>query len=76
MVKVTIDLHSATDNSIKNLSTIEISNDGTGTQDIGNYDVKVGKNSRKARVIGYRRKKDSVHYLLYLALAAYYGKKV
>lgn len=70
MIRITIQLIPKGDESrARTLGTMEIANDGTGTQDIGNYDATLHaeytpSTGRKARVEGFRRKKQSVWTLV------------
>lgn len=58
----------------KHLGTIKITNDGTGTQEWGNYDVTLSRKGspnsvlRKGRVEGFKRLKYGAYELLGLAL--------
>jgi hypothetical protein len=76
MIVVKIELHSAVTKRVRHLYTLIISNDGTGTADRGNYDVKLGgsgqtdlraiftKPTRTARVTDYPRKSYHVRELM------------
>ena len=58
----------------RDLGTILIANDGTGTSTIGNYDVRVMSRGKKPRILktgrveGYKRKTTSPHRLVLAAL--------
>jgi hypothetical protein len=43
MLVVKVELHSAIDGSIEELGRMIVANDGTGTQEFGNYNVKVAR---------------------------------
>jgi hypothetical protein len=65
----------------QDLGTAYITNDGTGTADIGNYDVRLGRMRgrgvwRTGRVEGFKRKILGPWDLLCLALAALVGKRI
>lgn len=53
MILVKIELHSAVTGNVSSLGTLVIANDGTGNQNIGNYDAclihKDGKRGRQSR---------------------------
>lgn len=70
MIRVTIELLSAVDaQRNRTLGTLEIANDGTGSKELGNYDATLHAEytppeGRKARVINFRRQKQSVWTLV------------
>lgn len=67
MIVVTATLISATDGSTRELGRIEICNDGTGTNDVGNYTAKLFAeycDGRTGHVKGFRRRKQSVWTLI------------
>ena len=81
MIVVTVDLDSANGEKYdKNLFTMIIINDGSGTSSLGNYDVLLGRRGtsslykvftnpiRKGRVQSYKRKNTHVGKLVKLAL--------
>ena len=76
MIRVTVELISAIDASrSRKLGTLDIANDGTGTQEVGDYDATLHAEytppgGRKCRVIGFRRKSQSVWSLVGAALKA------
>lgn len=78
MVRVTIDLVSANDGSVRNLGVAEIANDGTGTGDIGNYKIALSKFGgkgvwRKGTLQGFPRKALGGWDLLFRCLEAVVG---
>jgi len=82
MVRITIEIMpQGSRENRKVLGHVDIINDGTGTQTIGNYSItavsKNGKVFRKCRVEGYRRKADSIWKLMKLVfdtIVDYKGK--
>ena len=74
MIRVTVELLSAVDASRSRvLGTLEIANDGTGTQDICDYDATLHAEytppiGRRCRVLGFRRQRQSVWSLVGAAL--------
>lgn len=69
MIKITIEIWpSGFQSHSRTLGSVEISNDGTGTKSIGNYNIKFksknGKILKRKRVEGHRRKATSVWKLL------------
>lgn len=81
MIVVRVELHSAVTGEITEIGTAIISNDGTGTNDRGNYDVKVARKQsagnlrymfhyprRTGRVENYPRLKYCVWRLVIRAL--------
>lgn len=78
MIIVTVSLLSAVTHEVSTLAMMTISNDGTGSDDVGNYDVrrlakpafKLDKPSSVAHVAGHHRKADSVWRLVAKALRA------
>lgn len=75
MIVIKLELHSAIDGSVTQFGEAHICNDGTGTPEIGNYDLIIMKpNSRTlwktGRVIGFKRKRYSVWKLLFYALGS------
>ena len=72
MIKVTIELHSANTKEISTLGEILISNDGTGTEHQGNYNIvfykKDSKIWRREKLFSFPRKRLNVFYLLQRAL--------
>lgn len=76
MICVTVRLISAVDPSHDRiLGTMFIANDGTGTQDIGNYNAVLNgeytpPEGRTCKISGFKRKKQSVWTLIGMALKA------
>jgi len=72
MIVVKIELHSATTKEISILGEILISNDGTGTEHQGNYNIvfykKNNKIWRREKLFSFPRKRLNVFYLLQRAL--------
>lgn len=80
MLVVKIELHSAITGQVTEIGKMIIANDGTGTREVGNYDVRLGrrgvqelskiyhKPSRRGRVLEYRRLSKSVWELVSKAL--------
>ena len=79
MIVVTVDLLPHGDETKKRtLATAVITNDGTGTEDVGNYAIGFGMPDgtvKVGKVIGHKRKARSVWYLLHLALSQLYTAK-
>jgi len=82
MIRITIELIPAGSPEYKqHLGTAEISNDGTGDAIISDYDVflsKWGKPKvawKRAKVMGFNRRKRGPWDLLYLALQAAVGSR-
>jgi hypothetical protein len=70
MLKITVELVSAVD-PVRNrvLGTMTITNDGTGTADVGNYVGTLhaeytGKDGRKGRLTSFNRRKQSMWSLV------------
>lgn len=77
MLRITIELLPFGSEARKrHLGTMEISNDGTGDLEIGNYDVRLskwgrpGQTWRRGRVEGFPRRRLGPYDLLYRALLA------
>lgn len=75
MILVTIDLISANTGERETLGEVRIANDGRGTPEIGNYNVRLmRKKGRKpwrlGKVTGFHRQSRGVYDLLYLGLVA------
>ncbi len=74
MIRVTVELVSARHPSRNRvLGTMEIANDGTGTPEVCDYDATLHAEytpdaGRKCRVLGFRRKRQSVWSLIGAAL--------
>lgn len=75
MIRVTIELlPGGLEKGKKHLGTMEISNDLSGTPEVGNYNVRLSKWGRpthtwkKGRVEGFYRLKRGPYDLMYLAL--------
>lgn len=72
MIVAPIILHSARTGKYRTLATVEIANDGTGSQARGNYNVRVrGKNlrvMREGRLENWPRKQKHVTDLVAAAL--------
>lgn len=74
MIRVTVELLSAIDASRSRvLGTMEIANDGTGTREVGDYNVTLhgeytSPDGRRCRVVGFHRKRQSVWSLVGAAL--------
>lgn len=70
MIRVTIELISAVDPARnKVLGTLEISNDASGSEDVGNYNGTLhaeytGPDGRKGRVMRFHRRRQSVWSLV------------
>jgi hypothetical protein len=69
MIRVTVELLPHGDESRKRLlGLLYITNDGTGTPEVGNYKgeliAEYTKPSRKGRVVGFNRKRKSVWTLI------------
>ena len=82
MIRVVIELVPYGDESQKrHLGTATIANDGTGTVQVGNYNVTLSKWGRptqtwkRGRVEGFPRQTRGAWDLLYLALEAIVGKR-
>lgn len=82
MIRVTVELWPHGDKSRKwHLGTAIIANDGTGTEEIGNYRVTLSKWGRpqrvwrRGRVEGFPRKSRGPWDLLYRALQATVGAR-
>lgn len=79
MIIIKIEFHSATDNTIKEISRMYISNDGTGDEQVGNYDVQImnkgvqrkdGAVWKCGKVRRFERKRQSVWMLIVRAISA------
>ena len=72
MLDVTVTLHDARDGYVKKLARITITNDGTGTQASGNYQVaeydRTGMLIQRAHLLGWPRQRESALALLRAAL--------
>lgn len=82
MIKVTVELVSANSGDVTTLGIATISNDGTGTNELGNYDVTLSKWApkehqtwRAGTVTGFNRRTRGAWDLLYLALYACVGPR-
>lgn len=82
MLRITIELLPHGDESqARHMGTAVIANDGTGTAEVGNYDVSLStfdspdKIWKRARVKGFRRKQLGPWDLLLLALVVAVGKR-
>jgi len=68
MIKVTIELISVTTRETSILGEILISNDGTGTEHQGNYNIffykKDNKIWRREKLLSFPRKRLNIFYLL------------
>ena len=80
MIRITIELCPRGDTkNTKLLGTAIISNDGTGTDQIGNYNItlnKGGKFLKKGRLEGFPRKKFGVWDLLFDCLMSTFWKRL
>lgn len=79
MIVVKLELHSAIDHTITEVGRMYLTNDGTGTDEIGNYDVKIMRkgvsNSNGAvwkygKVVRHSRKAVTVWILIVKAISA------
>lgn len=75
MIIVKVELHSAIDKTIQELARMYISNDGTGTEEVGNYKVELLKRGttsvyRVGKVLNHARKRLSVWILVVKALGS------
>jgi hypothetical protein len=75
MIIVKVELHSAIDKTIHELARMHISNDGTGTDEIGNYKIELLKRGsssvyRIGKVLNHARKRLSVWILVIKALGS------
>jgi len=75
MIKVTIEVYPFGIEKLKrHVGTMIISNDGTGTKEMGNYNVKLSKFKepdkwwKEGRVDGFKRKLRGPYDLIYIAL--------
>jgi hypothetical protein len=72
VILVKIELHSAVTHRVTELGRVKISNDGTGHENCGNYNVElIDKNGRtfaRKRVTRFPRRTKSIWALLRLAL--------
>lgn len=68
MILVSMRLHSARDGHTEVLCSVRITNDGTGTPEVGNYDWQIHSKSgtviREGRLEGWRKKSKSPGQLL------------
>lgn len=78
MIRVSIYLDSAITGKTSKQGSIMISNDGTGSNEVGNYKYTVFSSSGLARgsgeIKGFPRKKNSAIKLLQLCLNDFYAK--
>jgi hypothetical protein len=78
MIEIEINLYKfGYRNLKKNLYTIKIANDGTGSKTIGNYKYRVTKSKiiKMGKIAGFRRKNRTALYLLYLVLKSMFEKE-
>jgi hypothetical protein len=77
MIVLKLELHSALDGSIEELGRMYIYNDGTGTQEIGNYNAKIMRKGIKDQfgpvyktgyVFNHARKRDVIWKLILKAI--------
>lgn len=79
MIVVTVELHSAITGDVSQIGKVTLINDGTGTHEIGNYDVIVevteevteSEQTYTGRVERFQRLKYNALDLLYQALEVY-----
>lgn len=88
MLVVKVELHSAVTGAVKQIAQAIITNDGTGGQRLGNYDVKVARKGvfglknnwerplRRGRVERYPRLTHNVWRLVSRALRAAFPEEV
>jgi hypothetical protein len=85
MIVIKIELHSAVTKEIIELGRMYISNNSTGTETQGNYDVRLlrkgeieyhGRILRSGEVLGYKRKQHPVWFLISQAIKACYGRQL
>ena len=85
MIVVKLELHSTLDGSVTDLGRMYISNDGTGTSEVGNYNVKImrkgvlnqdGNVWKYGRIERHSRKAVTVWILIVKAISAYLKRKV
>lgn len=80
MIRVTVEMLPGGFGPVQHLGTAIISNDGTGTPQRGNYNVRLSPRGnpkrvwRRGRVLRFPRKRRSAWHLLEEALAAALGK--
>ena len=78
MIVVRVELHSAVTGEVETLGALRIANDGTGTRNLGNYDVERVNRSgrrRRGRVERHRRMQVSVWRLVQDAIEATFGNR-
>jgi len=82
MIRITVELLPAGSEKLKrHLGTAEISNDGTGSHAVGNYDVRLSKwgapgtTWKRGKVMDFYRRRRGPWDLLYLALRAIVGSR-
>lgn len=70
MIVIKVELHSAITGKVTKLAQMDIHNDGTGTDDLCDYEGRILKKphfntiTRDAKVIGHRRKQLTVWHLI------------
>lgn len=72
MIRVTVQLISSRTHKVSTLATVDICNDGSGDEYIGNYNYTVGW--RKGEITGFPRKRLGALHLLQRVLLHAFGE--
>jgi hypothetical protein len=76
MIKITCELYPFGDKKLKKtIAEIEIINDGSGTQEIGNYKYHISSLPKFGTVKNFNRLDENVIDLLYKVLKDYFKEK-